>query len=395
MKKTLLLCWLGLAATFAVGFKDAGTPDYVPKKLALPPRQIIVNAESTNVFAAPPEMVTVTNVINPEWLKPPTEPFTLGPGDKMEIELLEDVNTHDFSSRLTVTVGPDGKIYYSMLPGIDVWGMTLSEARQALEKEFSKFLRDKPHIGITLRGVESKKIWLLGRFQAPGVYSNAAPVTLLEAMAMAGGTMNYATAPGQEVSFAANSEELADLHRAFVIRKGEMLPIDFHRLLKTGDLSQNIYLQADDFVYMPPATAREVYVMGAVNQPRALQYQDGMTLMSAIANSAGTFKDSYLSHVAIVRGSLAQPQIAVVDYKEIIKGHARDVPLQPRDIVYVPLKPYRHINRYVQLIANTFVTTMAINEGSRAVNANTAPTGIVIPLGSTITISKPTTIQAR
>src|SRR2546422_5013134 len=44
--------------------------------------------------------------------------------------------------------------------------------------------------------------------------------------------------------------------RSFVIRDGQPLPIDLHRLLKEGDLSQNIYLRPDDFVYVPSATAR-------------------------------------------------------------------------------------------------------------------------------------------
>ena len=34
--------------------------------------------------------LTLTNRVQPEWLKPPTNLFTLGPGDKLEIELLEE-----------------------------------------------------------------------------------------------------------------------------------------------------------------------------------------------------------------------------------------------------------------------------------------------------------------
>src|SRR6185369_16499180 len=38
----------------------------------------------------PLETVAQTNRINPDWLKPPPELFTLGPGDKLEIDLLDD-----------------------------------------------------------------------------------------------------------------------------------------------------------------------------------------------------------------------------------------------------------------------------------------------------------------
>ena len=49
--------------------------------------------------------------------------------------------------------------------------------------------------------------------------------------------------------------------------------------------------------------------------------------------------DAYLSHVAVVRGSLSQPQLTVVDYGAIIKGRAQDVLLEPGDIIYVPNAP--------------------------------------------------------
>src|SRR5205085_8853292 len=73
--------------------------------------------------------VTVTNQIDPAWLQPSTELFTLGPGDKLEIEMLGEPGT-----RTTTTVGPDGKIYFNLLPGIDVWGLTLGQAKAEMEK---------------------------------------------------------------------------------------------------------------------------------------------------------------------------------------------------------------------------------------------------------------------
>jgi polysaccharide biosynthesis/export protein len=325
--------------------------------------------------------VSITNRIDPELLKPSDHLFTLGPGDRVEIELLEDIG-----SRTTTTVGPDGKLYFNLLPGVDVWGLTLTEARNLLEQEFSKFVKTKPQISITLREVASQRVWLLGRFEAPGVYSMTNATTLLDAILQAGGPANRTGE--EEVSVANNTDDLADLRRSFVIRNGKMLPVDFHRLLKQGDLSQNIYLQADDFVYMPPATARQIYILGAVRQPRTVAYSEGMTLLSAIANASGTAKYAYLSHVAIVRGSLTDPTIQIVDYKDIITGAAPDVELQARDIVYVPLKPYRLLSRYADLIMTTFVSSVAINEGSRAVLKNPPPTqGILIPFGSTITVT--------
>ena len=177
------------------------------------------------------------------------------------------------------------------------------------------------------------------------------------------------------------SEDIADLRRSFVMRDGSVLAVDFYRLLKQGDMSQNIFLRPDDFVYLPSAIAREVFVLGAVYQPRSVVHRVPTSLVGAIAQAHGTVKDAYLSHVAIVRGSLTEPTIAVVDYQDIVKGKAPDVLLEPGDIVYVPRTPYRTPVRYADLIVRTFAQTVAINEGSRAVSRNINPLGVNIGVG--------------
>jgi polysaccharide export outer membrane protein len=321
------------------------------------------DSPTTNLAA-----VTLTHQLSPELLRPGDNLFTLGPGDSVEIELLGRP-----ASRATTAVGPDGKIYYSLLPGLDVWGLTLGQTTALLEKELAKYL-NAPRVSVTLRTVGSKYVWLLGRLNRPGIYPLAGPTTLLELLALAGGPMRSASS--------VSSEDLADLRHSFVVRQGQFLPVDFYRLLHQGDVSQNIFLQPDDFIYVPSSLSQEIYVLGAVRSPRALAYTERTTLVSAIAAGSGTdryewinagggdpgpfTKDAYLSHVAILRGSLVEPQIAVVDYNAIIKGKASDVRLELGDIVYVPNSPYTTLKRYFNIMLNTFVTTVAANEGLRA-----------------------------
>jgi polysaccharide export outer membrane protein len=360
-------CWLGLMMVCLVGCQHPG-PRFDPYA-------------KTAGMTLDLQSVSLTNKIDPGWLKPPTDPFTLGPGDRLEIELIDDI-----TSRTLATVGPDGKIYFSLLPGIDVWGLTLPQAQARLEKELTQFYKQQPRVALTLRGVESRRVWLLGRLQTPGVYYMTNSPTLLEAVALAGGTLSYVGT--RDLSASTSTDEMADLRRSFIIRKGHLLPVDFERLITQGDLSQNIYLEPDDFIYFPPATARQVYVMGAVGQPRAVPYRQGMTMAAAVADSFGTVKDAYLSHVAIVRGSLSEPKIALVDYRDVVKGAARDVVLEPNDIVYVPYAPYRYLNKYADLIVGTFVSSVAINEGIRAVGqAPGGAAGVFIPIGSKITVT--------
>lgn len=322
--------------------------------------------------------VDSTNQIRPEWRQVPTNSFTLGPGDKVEIEVLGDP-----ASRALATVGPDGKLYYYLLPGVDVWGLTLEETKSRLEMALKEYLTD-PRVSLQLRSIDSTRVWIMGRVANSGIYPMGAPMTLIEAISVAGGTLTS--------SASGTTEDLADLSNSFVVRNGERLPVNFERLLNDGDMSQNIYLQPDDFIYFPSSVARDIYVLGAVRTPKAVPRQHD-TLVGAISDAGGPIKDAYLSQVAIVRGSLDNPRIAVLDYNEIIKGKAANVRLEPRDIVYVPYSPYRFINKYLDLILLTFVRAVAINEGARAAEPTSAPAGVSIGItGSPGTIIAPGTV---
>src|SRR5437870_4028821 len=153
-------------------------PKYTESNLPVPPTQ----------DAAALSRVKLDNQMDPAWLQPPSQLFTLGPGDRLEIELLGEP-----TSKTTTVVGPDGKVYFNLLPGIDVWGSTIPQAKTALEQELAKYVRQQPQVSLVLRDVASKRVWVLGRVQAPGVYPMAAPTTLLEAIALAGGTMSLSS----------------------------------------------------------------------------------------------------------------------------------------------------------------------------------------------------------
>lgn len=321
--------------------------------------------------------------LDPTLLQPARTEYRLGPGDVLDIEIVGEI-----TSRTRTVVGPDGKVYFHILPGLDVWGLTMAQARQGLAREMRRYVREDPPLSLTLVSAQSQRVWVLGRLNKPGIYPLSGPMTLIEAISAAGGpapASAVATRGGGTMSMASPSgasEDAADLGRAFVIRDGRHLRINFERLLRDGDLSQNIYLQPDDFVYLPSATRGSVHVLGAVNNPRAVEYTGRMTLAQAVAQAGGTHvREAHTSHVHLVRGSLAEPKVAVIDLTKIVKGTEHDILLEPNDIVYVPHSPYRVGTRLLHTILDTFVRVVGVNEGARAVSDRAAPVGVNVPLG--------------
>jgi protein involved in polysaccharide export with SLBB domain len=293
-----------------------------------------------------------TKVLDPVLLRPTTNEFRLGPGDHMDIELLGNGQ----GSQPTL-VGPDGKIYFDLLPGISVWGLTPTQTRDLLERDLAQYYKE-PHVSVSLREVRSSRVWVLGRLNTPGIYPLEGPMTIIDAVTRAGGLYS--------AQFTGTTEELADLQHSFLLRHGKFLPVNFKKLIHEGDMSQNIYLEPDDFIFLPSALASEVYVLGAVASPRPVSFKDQVTLSSAIANAHGALPDAWLGEVVIIRGSLTDPHYAVVNYLDILKGKAPEVPLEPRDIVYVPDHPLGMFRNTVKVIVDTFVRTVAANEGIRA-----------------------------
>jgi len=122
-------------------------------------------------------------------------------------------------------------------------------------------------------------------------------------------------------------------------------------------------------------------VLGTVLRAAAIPYGPNLTLMTAIAGAGGPAEYAYLSQVAIVRGTLNAPRIAVVNFADIAKGKATDFKLEAGDVVFVPSAPYRKLAQFGERVLGTFVNSIAVNEGRRAVILGAEPTQITLPFG--------------
>ncbi len=305
--------------------------------------------------------------VYPALLQAPGDAYQLGPGDKLDLEIVGETG-----SRAESFVTPDGKLYYNLLPGMEVAGLTTDQLKKQMDAKLTKYYRN-PQVSVTLLDAVSQRVWVLGRVNQPGIYPLKRPLKVLDAVSMAGGLFTS--------RFTGTTEELADLAHSFLIRKGQRLPVDFQKLIRDGDLSQNIYLQPDDFIYLPSALTNEVYVLGAVKEPRPVGFMNEMNLMAVIGRGLGLLPDADLSRVSIIRGALTDPKVAVVDAGSILKGQATNVRLEPGDIVFVPGAGQNSPSVMANEAVNTFVRMVAANEGSNAVVGGGAP-----PVGLNVNI---------
>lgn len=273
--------------------------------------------------------------------------FTLEAGDVVNIRIFGV----EGSERAGVVIGPDGRLSYLQAADVPVAGLTVDELRARLDEELSRYIRDARTV-VTPVAYNSKKYFVLGAVRRQGVYLFTRPITLIEAIAGAGGL--------QTGLYDQKAVELADLERSFLVRRGERVKVDFSRLFQHGDLKQNIPIEPGDFLYFPPANLNEVYVLGEVMAPGVAPFVVGGTAISAVTRRGGFTARAYRQKLLVVRGSLSRPETFVVNAAQILEGRAPDFKLQPRDIVFIAQEPWARAEELLDLAGASFFQAMAV-----------------------------------
>ncbi|HOX56399.1 MAG TPA: polysaccharide biosynthesis/export family protein [Candidatus Paceibacterota bacterium] len=268
--------------------------------------------------------------------------LTLGPGDVLNLTLFDMVD----STRNDVPIGPDGRITFREARDVMAAGLTIDELRAKLDEALSKYYQN-PRTIITPVAFHSKKYIVLGAVGNRGVFNFDRPLSVIEALARAGGL--------QTGLYGRDTVELADLGHSFLVRNGQRVPVDFERLFEQGDLSQNVPLEPDDFLYFAPASANEIYVLGQVLSPGVAAFLPRTSTMSVIAARGGFTPQAWRSRVLVVRGSLNRPETFVVDTAAILSAKAPDFKLQAKDIVYVSNSPWVKAEELLDTIATAFI----------------------------------------
>ncbi len=278
-----------------------------------------------------------------EWQKR----LTLGPGDVLNIGLF---GQPEFD-RKEVAIGPDGRLNYLQAIDIQAAGLTVDELRDKLDQELAKFYRT-PRTVLVPVTFKSKKYYVLGKVAQKGVFSLDRPLSVVEAVARA---------HGLETGLVDNNNliEIADLQRSFLMRNGERVKVNFERLFQEGDLSQNIALEPDDFLFFASSAMKEVYVLGEVTTPGPVPHNANSTVVSAIANRGGFTDRAYKSRVVVIRGSLNNPQTFIVSVWDAVYARSLDFKLEPKDIVYVHYRPFIKVEELLDLAASAFVQSVA------------------------------------
>lgn len=113
--------------------------------------------------------------------KGPAAEYSLGYGDVIEVKFFNESQFNE-----TVPVRPDGRISLQRVGDINVVGMTPTMLDEIITKTYSKILRN-PDVTVIVRDFGGQQCYVMGEVKNPGAFPVTRGMTLLRAVAAAGG----------------------------------------------------------------------------------------------------------------------------------------------------------------------------------------------------------------
>jgi polysaccharide export outer membrane protein len=281
------------------------------------------------------------------------KPYVLGPGDILSITVFDYPQMDLAGSKATLLLGAtepgvvtdgysvasDGTIQFAYAGVVKVAGLTPADARTALVKQLSKYIKD-PQVILRVQAYRSQRVYVDGAVQQGGPKPiDDLPMTLAEALSRAGGI-----AP------------LGDASQVTITRGEKQYVANLPRLTAAGVSPTRLLLTNGDLVRVAPRADNKVFVMGEVTKPAAVELRDGSLSLNEALGEAGGMNQlsANAGEVYVVRGAGQAgntPQVFHLNAKNpVALAYAESFPLQPKDVVFVDSSTVARFGRVVSTI---------------------------------------------
>ena len=159
--------------------------------------------------------------------------YRIGPSDVLAINVWKDTEL-----TRVVTVRPDGKISLPLVGELEVTGLTAASVQRLITQRLVEYI-STPQVTVIVQEVKSQTYIVVGKVTKPGSYELGKPTTVLEAIAIAGGFLDFA------------KPKKVKIMRRMPSGQSETFYFDYNKVIKGKNLEQNIVLQNGDTIVVP------------------------------------------------------------------------------------------------------------------------------------------------
>jgi polysaccharide export outer membrane protein len=183
----------------------------------------LVEAQTADQKAGPPVSQAVVT--------PPPD-YVIGPDDALNIVFWRE---QDMSAE--VVVRPDGHISLPLLNDVRAVGLTPEQLRVVLNAVAQKFV-EEPNATVVVRAINSRRVFVQGNVMRGGPYPLSAGMTVLQALALAGGVTEFANAKNISIVRTENGAS-------------KSFKFNYKNVAEGKNLEQNITLRPGDSIVVP------------------------------------------------------------------------------------------------------------------------------------------------
>ncbi|MBD3403607.1 hypothetical protein GF420_11980 [candidate division GN15 bacterium] len=262
------------------------------------------------------------------------EQYRVGPGDVLEIRFWQEP---DFNAQVRVAL--DGSITLDIIGKVNVAGKTTEEIQDDIIRRISSLNRAISQAVVRVMEYNYRFVYVTGQVNSPGKYS-------FEAIPDLWSVINEAGGPTQS----------ADLTRVTIIRgagddAGSIEVVNVAEAIASGQLKDLPDLERQDRVEIPQTVMgmpsqelgrttekrNVIYVMGSVNSPGPIQFEEDLDVLEAIALAGGPSTGADIEKTRVVTKDSYYAQSL---HFNLEKYTASGVPsryiLRKEDAIYIP-----------------------------------------------------------
>jgi polysaccharide export outer membrane protein len=161
-----------------------------------------------------------------------TQLYIIQPNDILEIFVYKEP---DLTRK--VLVRPDGRISFPLVQDLQAAGLNPGELKKEIEKKLEFYL-NAPDVTVIVEAIQSYRIFVEGKVRKPGPYLSEKPVTVLQALAFAGGFEEFA-----------NESDISIVRT--IDGRSTIFNFNYKNVVNNKTTDHDIFLKSGDVVVVP------------------------------------------------------------------------------------------------------------------------------------------------
>jgi protein involved in polysaccharide export with SLBB domain len=183
--------------------------------------------------------------------------YVIGAQDVLSIAVFDQV---DLGGKYSVEL--DGSFSFPLVGRVKAGGLTLRDLEIELTRKLADGFFRNPQVTVAVEQYRSQRVFVTGEVRSPGAYPLTGDMTLIEALAKAGSTTQFAS---DEVVVVRGGGDPGQAPKLTGSGAKDTIRVNLKNLQSGASSAQNLALRDGDTIYV--SHAEEVFVYGQVKAP--------------------------------------------------------------------------------------------------------------------------------